>query len=439
MNPLLRLLRQLLATLLAWVLLPLLFLWSLGCRLRRKVTQPRLLWGPCPIISYKYWSVAMAKAGFQSRTLMFGYYASINKRKDYDAYCSDWFDGLPKPLARAANFFLAPYAGFLRAVWGYEIHHLCFSGGYLGATSLWRYEAPLLALAGVKTVLMPYGADAYMYSRIVDPCLRHVLNISYPTMARREGEVQRRVFYWSKWADAIIANFMSTDGMPRNDVGIFSNVTIDTELWQPCETYSSADGRKGMVNVIHTPNHRGFKGSEFLIKAVEELQAEGLQVKLILLERLQNDEVRRIMREEADILAEQFIATAYAMSGIEGMATGLPVIANLDHPAYTQPFRRYSFLNECPILSTTPESLKEHLRMLITRPELREALGKAGRVFVTKYHSERTAQFLFSKVYDRIWFGREVDLINLFHPLLGEYACDQPKTDHPLVENRLPC
>ena len=38
------------------------------------------------------------------------------------------------------------------------------------------------------------------------------------------------------------------------------------------------------------------------------------------------------------------------------MASGLPVLANLDHEAYTTVFRRYAFLNECPILSSSPET-----------------------------------------------------------------------------------
>lgn len=381
----------------------------------------------------------MAKAGFHSKTMMFEYYASINKARDYDYFCNTWCAWMPGQLARLANLFITPLLSFMRAVWGYDIQHLSFTGGYLGLTGIWRCEAPLLMIAGVKSVVMPYGADAYMYSQIADPSLRHVLNISYPEMARREKRVSARVFYWSKWANAVICHFMSADGMPRNDVATFTCVTIDTEIWKPVEKYSTADGRLGTVRVIHTPNHRGFKGTEFLVSAVEELRGEGLQVELILLERLQNDEVRRIMREEADIVAEQFIATAYAMSGIEGMASGLPVLANLDHPAYTNVYRRYSFLNECPILSTSPESLKKNLRVLITNPDLRGKLGRAGRLYVEKYHSERMAHALFSRVYERIWDGKQVDLINMFHPLVGSYAMNEPKTKHPLIESHLPC
>jgi hypothetical protein len=218
----------------------------------------------------------------------------------------------------------------------------------------------------------------------------------------------------------------------------FVPFTIDADQWRPKETYSGHDGTNGTVKVIHTPNHRGVKGTEFLVKAVEELREEGLKVELLLVERMPNEEVRRLMAEEADILTEQFIATGYAMSGIEGMASGLPVMANLEHEAYTRVFRRYSYLNECPILSTTPETLKENLRVLVTNPELREELGRAGRRYAEKYHSEETARYMFEAVYEKIWFGKDIDLMNLFHPLKSEYNHHRALVEHPLVENKLP-
>jgi glycosyltransferase involved in cell wall biosynthesis len=177
------------------------------------------------------------------------------------------------------------------------------------------------------------------------------------------------------------------------------------------------------------------KGTEYLINAVNELKNEGLQIELILLEKVKNDVVQKAMHQ-VDILADQFILTAYGLNAIEGMATGLPVMCNLEHEAYTRVFRRYAFLNECPILSTTPESLKSNLRLLITKPKLRRTLGEAGRKYVEKYHSYKTAQYLFGSIYDKILHGKNVDLINLFHPILSSYNKSLPYIKHPLVDNK---
>jgi glycosyltransferase involved in cell wall biosynthesis len=215
-------------------------------------------------------------------------------------------------------------------------------------------------------------------------------------------------------------------------------ITIDTTLWRARRFYSPADGINDTVKILHTPNYRWFKGTEFLLRTVEELKADGLKIELLLIEKKPNDVIRCLMYEQADILAEQFIATGYGLNGIEGMASGLPVMANLENEAYMRLFRRYSYLTECPVLSTTPETLKQNLRLLITNPQLREELGLAGRQYVEKYHSEETAHYMFGSIYDKIWYGKDIDLMNLFHPLLSEYNRRQPLVRHPLIENKLP-
>ena len=113
-------------------------------------------------------------------------------------------------------------------------------------------------------------------------------------------------------------------------------------------------------------------------------------------------------------------------------------MANLEHEAYTRVFRRYGFLDECPILSTTPETLADNLRVLVRAPALRRELGLAGRAFAEKYQSYAAARYLFGAIYERILDGREVDLLGLFHPLKSEYNRRTARVTHPLVENRLP-
>lgn len=403
----------------------------------RRSEQPRLVWGPIPIISNKYWSYALKRGGYNSRTLMFSYQATINRQEDFDLNISQLLRLPFGPLSQLYEYAVSPYVAFIYAVGRFDMFHHSFRGGFLGGTPLWRAEASFLRIAGKKTVIIAYGEDAYLYSRLIDPSLRHVLLIYRKQPALDERRIQARVDYWTRRADIVITGFM-IDGLGRWDVLAFQPVVIDTELWLPKKFYTSADGANGVVKIIHTPNSRGFKGTEYLQRAVEELRAEGLQIELLLIEGVQNEEVRRLTAEEADILAEQFIATGYAMSGIEGMASGLPVLANLESETYTRLFRRCSYLNECPILSTTPETLKENLRVLVTHPRLREQLGRAGREYVLKYHSEKAAQYMFGAIYDKIWYHKDVDLVDLFHPLKATYYRSQPMVEHPLVENRLP-
>lgn len=399
----------------------------------RRAREKRLVWGVTPLINNVYWSRAMAEGGWSSRTLMTHVY-SIMKREDFDAYLEDY---LPSwiPGARLRQR-LTPYAGMFHLLKNADLFFTSFRGGPLGLTPFWRLESRLLKRAGIKTVVMPFGSDGYMYSEVEDLTLRHGLLLSYPMWGRMEKGIRERVRHWTAAADVLPTGIL-TDGVGRWDVLTPSYLHIDTALWKAKEQYSTADGTNGEVVVVHAPNHRGLKGTEFLLRAVDELKAEGLRVKLMLLEGQPNERVREVMKE-ADILAEHFLFSMYALTGIEGMASGLPVLCNLENEHYTRVFRRYAFLDECPVLSTDVESLRENLRRLVVDPALRERLGRAGRSFAEKYHSYEAARFLFGRIASKLLEGAEVDLMNLFHPLTSEFNRRLPKVDHPLRMSRLP-
>ena len=406
-----------------------LFVWALFCYKKKK---DKIIFGTTPILNNKYWSNALKKIGFNSQTLMDSFYLNLHQEKDFDLY----YDNLVPNFIRIKLLrkLSGPILALMYILSNAKYVVIPFHGIVLKNYIFWKIEPWLLKLANVKAILFPYGSDAYMYSRIKDPCLQNGLLLSYPEAAKLEKEIEEKVFYWSKHSSIVPSHFMTVDGMPRWNVCLPQFITINTDLWTTKETYSNADGKDNVVKILHTPNHKGFKGTEFLVQAIEELKAEGIKVELILLENIQNEEVKKIM-QDVDILAEQFIGTGYALSGIEGMASGLPVLANLENEAYTRIFRRYSFLNECPILSTTPEILKENLKILIQNPELRQELGQAGRAYVEKYHSDKMAQYLFGSIFKYLE-GEDVDLMNLFHPLKSEYV-KKNKIIHPLNENKL--
>lgn len=422
--------RTLARVILALAFLPVLFFVCIALPKRRR----ELIWGPVPILNNKYWSAALRKAGWNSKTFMKEYYSTINKRDDFNRYFEDLIPHwIWPPLLKRE---LSSYVALLYIIRNGSILHLPFSGGPLGGTPLWRLEAYFFKWAKIHTVLIPYGADIYRYSHIMDPSYRNGLLLSYPNAGREEEKIARHVKYWVRHADVIITGF-NIDGLGRWDCPVVNAICIDTEQWQPKATYSHHDGRTGSVRVLHIPNHRGAKGTEFLIYAVEMLKAEGLQVELVLLEKVPNDRVREVM-QEVDILADQFICIGYGLAAIEGMASGLPVMSNLDNQSYAQLFRRYSFLNECPIVSSTPETINRNLKVLVTQPKLREQIGRAGKEYIEKYHSYEAAQYLFGSIYENLLNGKDIDLMNLFHPLKSEYNRRKSKVPHPLIENKLP-
>ncbi|MEP7221247.1 MAG: hypothetical protein ABI673_01125 [Novosphingobium sp.] len=394
---------------------------------RRKL----FIWGSAPVINMAYWARAIDQGVMPTMTIMTG----VQPFDAPDCYDRVFNDFAPKFLPSQLRFVLG---GCLAQL--YVLRHAkylgtsCF-GMVFGYTQLGWIEPYLYKLAGIKTVVIPFGADGYIHARIIDTSILYGLLASRPDWARHEERARKRVEIWKRHADVMITGLM-VDGIGRWDVTTNQPMVIDTDLWTAKTDHNDNDGRNGVVRVLHTPSYRGFKGTEFVIDAVEKLKAEGLLVELVLLEGVPNDQVRQRM-QGADMLAEQFLAIGYGVSGLEGLASGLPVLANLSHEAYTRVFRRFGFLNECPIVSSPPEMLVTNIRALVTNPALRRQLGKASRDFAEKYQSYETARYMFRAVIDKLE-GKDVDIMNLFHPLLSEYNKRRPQVDHPLIENRLP-
>lgn len=413
--------------------LPLLVVAALAARLVRpsRRGRPRVVWGPQPILSYAHWSRALREAGYESETVMQEVYTRINKSDDFDVLYEQL---VPPSLA----FLLGPYAAFVRSLFRADVFQHHYSGGFLGHTPLWRWEAQLLHLGGARVVCQAHGDDAHLSSQIADLSLRHALLSSYPLIARREARTHERVMYWTAHADCMFGGLMM-DGLGRWDVLPASVATLDVEHWQRRRPYTRADGRGGgTVRIAHAPNHRGFKGTEYIAAAIARLRDEGLDVELVLIEGVQNEEVRRILTHDVDVLCDQIIATGYALNAMEGMAAGLPVVANLEDDRLTAVLRRYSYLDECPILSASPETIVDRLRALVVDPDLRERLGRAAAAYAAKYHSDETAAYLYEAIYRQVWNGEDAGLIDLFHPLKSEYSRSLPRIEHGLVRNRLP-
>ena len=155
----------------------------------------------------------------------------------------------------------------------------------------------------------------------------------------------------------------------------------------------------------------------------------------MLVEGLSNEVVRATMRE-VDVLADQFVITGYGLAAVEAMASGLPVMCNLEDDHVMRIYRLYSFFGECPIVSASPELIADRLRLLVTRPDLRRQLGEAGRRYVERYHSEAATQYLFGSIYRKLLDGEDVDLINLFHPLRSPYMLNGPRIEVPALDAR---
>lgn len=379
-------------------------------RLIKHHTSPRLLFGATPIISLAYISRALKQQGYQSDVVVIGE-SSIYPRDTFDKVLLPQRP-MPKLVKLCLGNYLA-YQFFLTAIWKYDVFHYYFDGGVLRHTLFARAELALLKLCRKKIVLLPYGSDAFVYDLIPNPLWRHGLMIEYSQFGNEAALLQKKIRKMTTKADVVVACLVHFINLPRWDILPLTCYPVDTEKLQP--TYPNVLPEKP-IRIAHACNHRGVKGTVFLIEAVARLQAQGIPVELDIIEKVSNQEaLQRI--QACDIYVDQLIF-AYAQAALEALSFGKVVISALeDNPAYDL-FRRYSYLKECPIVPADSETIYDVLLNLIKNREYWGAIGKKSRHFAETRHSFKACAEMYTAIYDKIWWKNpQADLINYYHPL----------------------
>ena len=351
---------------------------------RRQGKRPRILWGPIPIINIRYSSLADRLVGYESDTLVYDVYR-INDRSQFDYVLDRW---RRVPIVRA----LVPYGAFVWAGLRYDIFGFFFDGGLLHATPFWRVELALLKLAGKKIVVYPYGSDARLpgSTRALGRWNTYT-DVPAGQEDRSEAEVRERRAAFARYADLMLGCNDLVEDLPRVDAVL--PYPFPSEEWAPV-----LEDEDAVVTIVHPANHRHFKGTRYLEKAVATLREEGLPVELVLVEGMPLSEARETY-ERADVFATDFLIGGYALAAIEGMALGKPVVAYLPerlrglHPEWA----------DAPIVNASPDTLVDELRRLVNDSELRRRLGAQGPSYVERVHGLAAVGSLMDGLYRRVW------------------------------------
>lgn len=133
--------------------------------------------------------------------------------------------------------------------------------------------------------------------------------------------------------------------------------------------------------VAHAPTNSEFKGTPYIIEAVERLKKEGYSFEFRLFENKSNIELRKSLTQ-TDIVVDQLYADVNGMFATEAMAAGCAVLGG-NLPEFS------GYPKELPVIHTDPDNIYENLKMLLENPELRRDLGEKGRRYVEKYHDSK--------------------------------------------------
>ena len=345
--------------------------------------------GPFPIISHPYHKKALELYGYKVQTFV-----------DKVYFITDKFDIRYDGIFRGSLWIFLHYFLFAKVIFSYRCIYMYFSGGPLHATSfLWKLEPFLLKLAGLKTVLMPYGSDIQDMSKSPNLLFKHAMSLDYPASKYRRTQVIARTEMWTAWADHIISGCEWVDYMSHWDTLMLSHFAINTDVWKPDEAEKTDSAT---LKILHAPNHRNIKGSNFFIKAVEELKAEGENIELVMLEKVPNEKIKEAI-SAVDIVADQLIIGWYAMFAIEAMAMGKPVLCYIREDLEKLYIAAGLIQdNELPLVKCDTINVKEKLKELIKNKELIRIIGCKSRKYVVKYHSLSVIGLVFSSINQKI-------------------------------------
>jgi glycosyltransferase involved in cell wall biosynthesis len=346
----------------------------------------RSLWGTTPIISISSTSKAEALLGITSHTLVFSrYFVTGAFTHDLSRYCRN------SCLKVLVPFLVLPWA-LLR----YDVFHFFADRGILPS---WRrhgfniLELLLLRVLGKKLFVYTYGGDVRT-RRATLALGRYNCCVHCPEPGRfcvcDEDRHARNMARLRRYATAVLAMGDMAEYTPGSDNSLFF---WPIDLVRVPYVGARADAVPP-IRIVHAPNHRYFKGTQYLVDAVEELQREGLQVELRCVEGVPNDEAMKLYAD-ADIVAEQFLIGWHGYHAIEAMALGKPVVCYIRKPEY-HPAPR-----ECPIVSASPDELAGALRGLVTDSAKRRALGEQGRAYVREHYSLEAFAERLRRLYQR--------------------------------------
>ncbi len=337
------------------------------------------IWTGAPIITVAKNCQAERLIGFDSYSLV---------RTSY--YTTDDFDWVLDQVAkgnRAFAFGLMYVAFIAICVLAKQVHGYV-DGGLLPSRKRRHFnllELILYRLLGIRLMIWTYGADVRTRDatlKLGDPnCCTDCPQIRSACICD-DIEGARNFSRVAWWATSIFSFGDMIEYTPgsRNDL-FFWPIDLSAQggsRYKPEYPRTSPDGP---LRVVHAPNHRQFKGTRFLEEAIASLRKKGIEIELILVEKLPNDAALEIYRS-ADVIFDQCLIGFHGYFALEAMALGKPVMCFIRKP---KEFLLHA--DECPILNTHVATLEVDLHKLVERRAELGNVGRLGRLYVEKYFS----------------------------------------------------
>ncbi len=255
--------------------------------------------------------------------------------------------------------------------WAYRLYGRCMAA----------VELRIFRILGVRIIVTFQGDDA----RQVDQCRARGANRTADAMpndewtAREDAWRRRTIARFDRFACAIFAL------NPDLCWVLPSRACFLPYLhWDPASRIMKEPRSGPELVVAHAPSVRARKGTDVVVEAIEALRAEGIAIRILLIEGMSHAACIKAM-SQADVFVDQLLYGWYGGAAVEAMSMGLPTIVHIeDRDLHWLPA---GMAEQLPFVRAKPDTVKECLMELVRMgSEGREAIGRVSRAFAQQWH-----------------------------------------------------
>lgn len=225
-----------------------------------------------------------------------------------------------------------------------------------------------------------------------------------------------RNLVWGRKVTSLVDLFCTETDPPlgyKNSPNAFRaplTYALDPEIWRPglvVPDEMKRPRKPGEIIVYcalgnlatRSKNGRNVKGTSAVLAAIDQLRAEGIDIRLDFVHDVPSID-NRFIQVQADIIVDQLNYGRYGALAREGMMLGKPVIGRVNKDDGGKPATRC--ILETPIVHADEATVADVLRDLALNPSKRAAIGRASREHAIKWWSADRLAGRFEQVYDHI-------------------------------------
>lgn len=288
------------------------------------------------------------------------------------------------------NIYVKKLIAFIRLIFWADVIHWIWDSAFAGQLDL-RYAA----LLGKPGVIEWSGSDIRYPEKAeeINPFMRGIYSRGY-----EYAHIESRAA-----SDKVQQRFARMGYFPLTtpEMNLYVRKDLFPKTYITLHRLNLADFPRQTTQtntrpvVVHAPTQRIAKGSSYIVEAVEELKKE-LDFDFVLLENMPRDKALQQVKQ-CDIFIDQLILGSYGLASCEAMAFGKPVLCYIMPAVYNN-----GLPADCPVVNTTPDTIKERLRELLLSESRRKELGALGRSFAENRLDADKAAILYAAMYREV-------------------------------------